>query len=54
MHSVSKDNFCPKTESDQYTSILEFWRENFKSINQQYFTKDKFFEHKFVICHSVQ
>ena len=28
MHSVSKDNFCPKTESDQYTSILEFWREN--------------------------
>ena len=25
----------------------------FKSINQQYFTKDKFFEHKFVICRSV-
>ena len=25
----------------------------FKSINQQYFTKDKFFEHTFVICRSV-
>ena len=42
MHSVSKDNFRPKNEPDQHTSILEFWRENSNQLTNSILSKTSF------------